>query len=232
MSDDITTVHVLGTHHASERSAEEVRESITEINPDAVAIELDKKRLHSLANSEGQKSIKDILYNSQIGVRSKLMLIMITTIQSKILSKTEAKMIGVDMMRAYRECISQEYDVILADKDIQTVLSELSSRLGVLSFLKTISSFVVSLIVVSLPFVNGSVDSKPESMEISQMLGMMDEYLPTFKEVLIDDRNTYMVESIKSVSVNYDEIILVTGAAHVPGIKQEVRSSDCLTLDT
>jgi len=53
------SLKIIGTAHVSQRSIEEVRETILEMEPDVVAVELDINRYHNLKNREnGEKPEK------------------------------------------------------------------------------------------------------------------------------------------------------------------------------
>jgi len=50
-------VTLIGTAHVSEKSRQEVIDTIDELNPDHIAVELDKDRFESLKNKSGWKNL-------------------------------------------------------------------------------------------------------------------------------------------------------------------------------
>ncbi|NLC91984.1 MAG: TraB family protein, partial [Treponema sp.] len=50
-------ITLIGTAHVSEMSVKEVTDTINEINPDCVAVELDEKRADSIQNQEKYKNL-------------------------------------------------------------------------------------------------------------------------------------------------------------------------------
>ena len=72
-----------------------------------------------------------------------------------------------------------------------------------------------------------------ESDVLSELLTEMGEALPEIKQVLIDERDTFLSEKIKSAPGQ--KTVAVVGAGHVAGIKkalQEDRSSQMEEINT
>src|SRR5690625_7599672 len=57
---------------------------------------------------------------------------------------------------------------------------------------------------------------------LNSMLADLTEYFPRLKQPLIDERDQYLAE--KSRTAPGDKVVAVLGAAHVPGIKNEIHT--------
>jgi pheromone shutdown-related protein TraB len=109
----------------------------------------------------------------------------------------------------------------LADRDIRTTLSRTWRVMGFWSKLKLIFQLVLSL---------GQLDDiKEEDIEqmkqqdvLETLLTEVGKSLPEIKSILIDERDQYLAEKIRTAPG--DKIVAVVGAGHVPGIQKHWQS--------
>src|SRR5699024_11610048 len=57
---------------------------------------------------------------------------------------------------------------------------------------------------------------------LNSMLADLTEYFPRLKNALIDERDQYLAENIRTSPG--DKVVAVSGAANVPGIKNEIHT--------
>lgn len=60
----------------------------------------------------------------------------------------------------------------------------------------------------------------PESDMMTEMVKELGDQYPTFKTALMDERDLYMLTMLRRCAQEYDSIVAVVGAGHVPGIVQ------------
>ena len=56
---------------------------------------------------------------------------------------------------------------------------------------------------------------------LNSMLSEFTEHFPKLKTPLIDERDQYLAQKIKEAPGN--KVVAVLGAAHIPGIKEEIK---------
>jgi pheromone shutdown protein TraB len=77
------------------------------------------------------------------------------------------------------------------------------------------------------------VSKKRVEKELSRFEQDFDSYIeqigekfPTIKQVLIDDRNSYMVQQLVDLSKKNERVVAVMGDGHVPGVSELLKSKD------
>ena len=220
-SQDITTlqyedktIHLVGTAHISQESVDLVGQSIREIKPDCVCVELDEKRYESLKQKQRWENLnlRQIIKEKQL---STLMSnIILSSYQKKMGAQLGVKP-GSELLEATEVAQEQGCKMTLVDRDIRITLKRAWRKTP---FFKKI---VLGSTLFSSVFENTEVseDSLREMRQKDALSGMMDEMgdgMPQFKEVLIDERDAYMVEKI--LQAPGKNILAVVGAGHKPGM--------------
>jgi pheromone shutdown-related protein TraB len=121
------------------------------------------------------------------------------------------------MIAAIESAESVGAQIHLADRDIRTTLSRTWRVMGLWSKLKLIFQLMLSL---------GQLDEiKEEDIEqmkqqdvLETLLTEVGKSLPEIKSILIDERDQYLVEKIRTAPG--DKIVAVVGAGHIPGIQK------------
>ncbi len=216
-------VYLIGTAHVSNYSADLVTEISNEIKPDAIAIELDKKRYQVLKNKSSFENLDiiKILKNKEtfffIGH------LLLSSFQKKISDKVGVKP-GLEFKRAidYVEknkplAQNKPCKLHLIDRSIEVTLKRAWRSAGFWGQLKLISS----LLFVSEK--EQDIDEKviedlKNENEFSQIVKELANTLPTIKEALIDERDIYLAGGIQNIKEQV--AVVVVGAGHVPGIQQ------------
>ena len=209
-------VTLIGTAHVSRESADLVTKIIEEEKPDTVCIELCEARYKSLKQkSQWQNTdlIKVIKEKKAFLLLSNLML---TSFQKKIGQKLGIKP-GEEMIRAMDAAEAVGADIHLADRDIRTTLSRAWRLMGLWTKMKLMTQLITSM---------GEVDTiKKEDIEkmknkdvLETLLSEIGETLPELQRILIDERDQYLTEKIRTAPGK--RIVAVVGAGHVPGIRK------------
>jgi pheromone shutdown-related protein TraB len=209
-------VTLIGTAHVSRESADLVTKIIEEEKPDTVCIELCEARYKSLKQKSRWQNtdlIKVIKEKKAFLLLSNLML---TSFQKKIGQKLGIKP-GEEMIRAMEAAEAVGADIHLADRDIRTTLSRAWRLMGLWTKMKLMTQLVTSM---------GEVDTiKKEDIEkmknkdvLETLLSEIGETLPELQRILIDERDQYLTEKIRTAPGK--RIVAVVGAGHVPGIRK------------
>jgi pheromone shutdown-related protein TraB len=225
-SDHISRIHLdgkeyilIGTAHVSKKSAELVKEVIDTEKPDSVCVELDQQRYQSI--SEGNKW-KEMDIFKVIKEKKASLLLMNLAISS--FQKRMAKQLGVqagqEMIQGIESAKENGAKLVLADRNIQVTFSRIWGNLGIKG-----KALLLSQIVYGI-FSNESISEEElEKMKSQDMLdSMLQEFtdsFPRLKKPLIDERDQYLAQKIKEAPG--EKVVAVLGAAHVPGIKEEIK---------
>lgn len=221
-------ITLIGTAHVSRESADLVVKVIEEEKPDTVCIELCESRHKAIKQKNRWQNtdlIKVIREKKSFLLLSNLLL---TSFQKKIGQKLGIKP-GEEMIRAMESADSVGAHIHLADRDIRITLSRTWRLMGLWTKMKLLAQLVTSM---------GEVDSiKEEDIEkmkdkdvLETLLSEIGKTLPELRRILIDERDKYLTEKIRSAPGK--RIVAVVGAGHVPGIKREWNESiDLNALD-
>ncbi|WP_053361164.1 TraB/GumN family protein [Bacillus sp. FJAT-27251] len=210
---------LIGTAHVSKRSADEVKEVIEAERPDAVCVELDEQRYQSIM--EGNKW-KEMDIFKVIKEKKASLLLMNLAISS--FQKRMAKELGVNAGQEMIQGIQSAKDVgarlVLADRNIQITFSRIWGGIGLKG-----KAMLLSQIILSIFNKESISEEELEKMKSQDMLNSLlnefTEQFPRLKKPLIDERDQYLAQKIKTAPGN--KVVAVLGAAHVPGIKEEIK---------
>ncbi len=205
---------LVGTAHISQESVQLVRTVIEQEKPDCVCLELDDKRFQALTKKEKWQSLdlKVIIKNKQL---STLMVSLLMASYQKRLGKQLGVTPGAELLMAAETAKKLNIPISLCDRDVRITLRRAWKST---SFLK--KGYLLSTLFASL--FDKSDISEEQLREIKQqdvlteLMAEMGNTLPELKRVLIDERDIYLVEKIKSSPGQ--RIVAVVGAGHVQGM--------------
>jgi len=213
---------LIGTAHVSHESVNEVKEAIENENPDRVCIEIDEGRYQSIIDTESWKKL-DI----HQAIKQKKGFLMIASLILGSFQKKIGADIGIkpgeEMKIAAEAAREKGIPFTFSDRSIQITLQRAWAKSNLWNKMKLLASLIASA------FSTESVEkSDIEELKNSNALqGMMEElanYLPSVKEVLIDERDRFLATSIFNTSEK--KVVAVVGAGHGPGILQWIEKLD------
>lgn len=234
-----SNIFIVPTSHASKQSSNEVSSAIENIDPEAVAIELDHKRIQRFNddNFDTQKTsmIESFKKSKGMPIKSRITFSFMSYMQSKIISQTNVDILGLDMKTGYDEAVKRGIPVALVDRDISDTFNRFNESISNFQFIKTFLLFIVGYIQIVFLSIfsnndNSSLDT--EDIDVKKSIDILEKYLPSLKKVLIDERNEYISNNIEQMSKQYESIVLVIGAAHEPGISNILSESDTVCVNT
>jgi pheromone shutdown-related protein TraB len=209
---------LVGTAHVSAESVELVRKTIDEEKPDAVAVELDAQRYESLVNKKkwDETEIHKVL--SEKKTELFLLQLLLSNFQRKIGDKLGAKP-GAEMAAAVEEAKKRNIRVELVDRDIRTTLKRAFARMGLKEKIKMLYGFV-SGIFEEEELEKDVLEKLKDNDVMTELMAELSREIPSIKEVLIDERDSYITEKI--LAADGKKIVAVVGAGHVEGIKKRL----------
>ena len=220
-SDTITRVKledreiiIIGTAHVSKESADEVSKTIREEKPDNVCVEIDAGRYNSLqaGNSWKDLDIFKVIKNKQGFLL--LANLALSSFQKKIGKSLDIKP-GEEMKAAIDTAIAENIPFTFADRDIQTTLKKAWRKS---SFWGKNKLFAVlfSNVFFSEKISDEEIENMKKKSELDGMMSELANFLPSIKEVLIDERDKFLASKI--FTAGGKKIVAVVGAGHVPGM--------------
>ena len=209
---------LLGTAHISSRSVEEVREVIRGEKPDRVCVELDAARFSSLTepNSWQKLNIVEVLR------KGKGFLLLANLVLSSFQRRLGASLgasPGEEMLTAVRLCQEEGIPFSLCDRDIQLTLRRAWAKTSFWGKNKMLAAMLAS-VFSSEKLTPEEIEKLKSRTTFQSMLDELAGYLPSVKEVLIDERDRYLAARIFQAEGR--KVAAVVGAGHVEGIARNL----------
>ncbi len=213
-------IWLIGTAHVSSASAEEVRQLLQEIKPDAVAIELDDGRYKTMTEgTDWQKTdIVQVIKSKRVGFL--LANIILSSYQQRLAKQLNVQ-VGSEMSTAITEATAINAAIVCIDRNIQTTFTRIWRSM------RGWDKFKMMLTLVSSIFEDEKI-SEAEIEELKQgdmiqaALHEVGSQFPRIAEVLINERDQVMAYKLKNTDAS--RIVAVVGAAHVPGITKHIQT--------
>lgn len=207
---------IVGTAHVSEESKEEVREKIESESPDRVFVELDENRYKSLSSDSGWKEM-NLVEAIRQGQGFTLFLKLFLSIYQRRMGLEQGVEPGEELLEAVKASKENSIEYSLVDRDINETFSRALEKLTLWEKVKLLSSIGFSESDLDVE------DLKQEDM-LSQVVKELEDEFPSIKKTFLDERNEFMAEKI--LEHDFDEAVVVVGAAHVEGLAEELRAEE------
>ena len=223
MKQNIKTLHfndreiiLVGTAHISKESMEEVDKTVRDTLPDCVAVELDEQRYESIKSPEAWKNLDIVKV-----LKEKRGFIMLANLVLGSFQRRMGADVGVkpgDEMRSAL-AVSEELGIPVAmvDRPIQTTLRRAWAKNSLWGKLKLLSALFAAAFEKE-EISAEQIESLKSSNEMDSMMDELAGYLPTVKEVLIDERDRYLASHIWNCKGK--KVLAVLGAGHLPGVEK------------
>ncbi|KUO49051.1 MAG: conjugal transfer protein TraB [Desulfitibacter sp. BRH_c19] len=209
---------LIGTAHVSKKSADEVKDIIQDEKPDTVCVELCQARYQSIMDPDKSKKM-DVI---QIIKQGKALILLVNLILSSY-QKRLAKQFGIkpgqEMIQGIESANELGATLCLGDRDIHTTMLRLWRGLGFFGKIKLFSQLVLSMFIDEEVSEEQMEEMKTQDM-LSSALNELSKSFPHFKSIIIDERDKYLAQKIKTAPGN--KVVAVLGAGHIPGIKEEL----------
>jgi len=211
---DDKEIVLVGTAHISQDSVDTVIRTIDEVVPDTVCVELDAQRYQSLINKKGWESLnlKDLIKKKQVPFL--LTNLALSSYQKRMGLHTGVKP-GAELAAAAQTAEERGMEVELIDRNIRITLLRVWRKTGLWNKMKVVAALFGSLFEKQ-ELNEEELAKLRESDTLSSMLDEMGKLLPSVKQILVDERDTYMAYHIRNAPG--ERVLAVVGAAHLPGI--------------
>ncbi len=194
-----TTIIILGTIHADQESVDQVRNTIVQVRPDYVAVELDPDGLKALESGK-TITIRGVLNLFKMGFRTAILDILID-----YSNKRKAKRVGVPIMSDMLEAVKTAREIGITVALIDTART---------SFDIPFSEFLrLCLFLIK----NSRRELKTDQESLKKFAEELNKAAPSLPTLNIRDK--VMAENILKLS---GTIVVVTGMGHVEALKREL----------
>jgi pheromone shutdown-related protein TraB len=209
---------LVGTAHISQESTDLVRRVISLEGPDCVCLELDDKRYQALTQKERWQSLdlKEVLRRKQL---STLVINLLMAAYQKKLGGKLGVTPGAELLAAAETARDKQIPISLCDRDIRITLRRAwkSTSLWKKSYLLT--TLLASLFDDTEISEEKLTELKRKDV-LSDLMDELGEAFPDLKRVLIDERDIFLAEKIKTSPGK--RLVAVVGAGHIDGIVREL----------
>ena len=211
-------IYLVKTAHVSKDSIEDVRQTIEEINPDSICIELDEGRYQRLKNPDDYRetNIIDVIKKKEVGMM--LVNTILASFQRRM-AKSLGSNSGGEMMEAIRLSEENNINLVLADRSIKTTFSRIWNELDSKEKFKLLEAIIES-IFTDEEITEEDLAKLKEADALEAALSEVSEQFPTVKRVLVDERDQYLTEKIRTAPG--EKVVAIIGAAHSLGIQKYI----------
>lgn len=206
---------LIGTAHVSKESVALVSEVIRKEQPDTVSVELCKSRYDSIRQKRQWQETDIVNVIKEKKAFLLLSNILLASFQRRIAEKLDVKP-GEEMLRAIETGEAIGAEIHLADRDIRITLSRTWRMMGLWSKLKLLFQLVLSAGDID-EISEADIEEMKQADVLETLLADVGKTMPFLREILIDERDRYLTEKIRTAPGK--KIVAVVGAGHVPGIK-------------
>jgi len=220
---------LVGTAHVSRESADLTEEVLRTIQPDTVSIELCQSRYHILENPEKwrQTDLAKV-------IREKKATLLFVNLLLSSFQRRIAKNLGIrpgeEMVRAIGIAKELNIEVSLADRDIRTTLARSWRSISFWKKITLLSSFIFSF-GNSEELTEEEIEKMKNTDVLESLLADVGKTHPDLKRTLIDERDQYLSQKIKSAPGKI--VVAIIGAGHLAGVLENIeRDIDFTSLET
>ncbi len=207
-------ITVVGTAHISQESVEEVVRKIEELNPSAVAVELDEFRLRGMREQQ-HVPVVDLIKKNNSTVA--LLNILLAFLQRRLGAEVGVKP-GREMLVAIEVARRRGAQVALIDRDIRITMRRALARMSIREKLN-IARELLSSLFISGEEIKREIGEVKKQENLLNIIASMREFSPNMYTVLVKERDAYMAAKLLELERRYGNVLAVVGAGHRPGIE-------------
>ncbi|MGC9554837.1 MAG: TraB/GumN family protein, partial [Thermoplasmatota archaeon] len=194
-------VILVGVGHVFDISGQ-VADIIDDVSPDAIALELDRKRLQALVSPSRSRQ-QPFFYT------------LLAVVQQRI-AKKYGVTTGAEMKAAVSAAQKHHIGIICIDMDVQLLFEKLWKRMS--------SKAKISLVlggILSFGIRKKKVEAEVASFEAdpASYLEQLDTHFPELASIFIDERNRFMAGQIEKTLNIYENLVVFAGEGHLSGLE-------------
>lgn len=222
---DDREIYLVGTAHVSAQSVELVESVISQVKPDAIAVELCEGRLRSMKDSDRWKNTNIATVVREGRAHVLLAQLLLAAYQRRLGLKLKIKP-GAEMVAAVNAAETLGIPFSLADREVGITLRRAMASLGIIGLFKVLYAGLVGMMQKPQEVTEEEIERLKSTDALEEILREFGALLPDLRRALIDERDIYLAQKIREVDGK--RIVAVVGAAHVPGIKRHIGTSSDL----
>jgi pheromone shutdown-related protein TraB len=206
---------LVGTAHVSMESVDEVAAVISSESPVAVCVELDEGRWKAM-NAPDAWEKTDIVKVIKEGQAFLLLAnLALSSFQRRMGADSGVKP-GAEMVAAINAAEAAGIPFSFCDRDVKTTLRRAWGKSNFWNKSKLVAQLIAAAFSNEKPD-PAEIERLKVRSELDEMMGELAAYLPSVKEVLIDERDRYLASKIWATPG--DRLVAVIGAGHGSGVE-------------
>jgi len=212
-------IYVVATAHVSAKSIEDVIATVEYCKPDTIAIELCQSRYQAMKQRDNWAKM-DVF---KVLKEKKAAFLVAQLLMSSFYRKL-GDSLGVEPGAEMKEGINQAEktgaQLVLADRPIDITLKRVWGNLSFWEKMRLAAEFIASIFSTEKIEASAIEDMKSAD-QLESLMESFAEQFPKIKQPLIDERDMYLSEKLRSAPGKC--IVAVVGAGHVPGMKKQIQ---------
>ena len=212
-------VYLVGTAHLSQESVQDVRTTVEQVHPETICTELCKSRHQAITQADAWSKM-DVFKVIRQKKAAFLLAQLIMTSFYRRLGQRLGIQPGAEMVEGIRLAEETKAELVLADRDIEITLKRVWGYLGFWSKTKLAMQLLMGILFQE----EIDADAIETLKQKDQLESIMAEFAGRFPEIkrrLIDERDTYLAQKIRSAPGK--TVVAVVGAGHVSGITSQIQ---------
>jgi pheromone shutdown-related protein TraB len=217
---------LVATAHVSKQSAELVKTVVEAEKPDSVCVELDEGRYRNLQNPDLWKKtdVVQVIKSKKVGFL--LANLILSSFQKKIAGQLDT-VVGREMIQGIESAKETGAELVLADRNIQITFLRIWRKLSFWEKCKLFFMLLFSL-TDDTDVSSADVNNLLKNETLESAIADVRSKFPKIGEILISERDRYLAYKIREAPGK--KVVAVLGAAHVPGVKEEIYKQQDIAL--
>lgn len=223
---------IIGTSHIAKQSINEIKKAIEQMQPDIIALELDRRRFLALTMKKVKKGGMPNIF--KIGVKGFLFSVFGRFVQQK-LGKQVGVEPGEEMLTAIKLAKKNKINIALIDRDIEITLQRFSKSLSWKERFRIASDIIKGILfkkkdLKKLGIENIDLSKVPSKEVIKILLREVKARYPNLYKVLVEERNLIMANRLRRILENEPDkkVLAIVGAGHLEGIEELLKHDDSI----
>ena len=213
-------IYLVKTAHVSKNSVEDVRKCVEEVKPDTICVEIDDQRYDRLKHPEKWRETDIIQVIKDKQVLYLLVTVILSSFQKRVATSMDSKS-GAEMLEGIKIAEENNLELVLADRSVKTTFSRIWHNLTFNEKLKLLTGIVESIFDDEEISEQDLANLKQADVLQAALLDIGKKF-PTVKRILVDERDQYLCQKIKSAKGK--KIVAIIGAAHAKGIEENLNN--------
>ncbi len=217
-------IYLVGTAHLSNESVEDVKTTVELVKPDSICVELCQGRYQAMTQSDNWSKMDIFKVVRQKKAVFMLAQLVMTSFYKRLGEKLKIQP-GAEMLAGIKLAEETGAELVLADRNIEITLKRVWGYLGFWNKLKLFMQLLMGLLVRE-EIDSNMIEELKKQDQLEAVMGEFSKKFPEIKRRLIDERDTYLAEKIRTAPGQ--TVVAIVGAGHVPGISEQVHEENPL----